>query len=254
MELRRKKVNTKVVFIVICLALLSALVVSLFLSQKGSAPVSNKSKASSKKTSNTNKKQTTPSFDKNQYSTTEPSSIWVVVNKKHALQPSSYQPSDLVTVGGQKVSSKMSTSLQGMISDASTQGVKLRVVSGYRSYSYQTSLYNSYVASDGVEKADTYSARPGHSEHQTGLAADIGGVHGCDVQQCFGNTPEGRWLEGNAHKYGFLIRYTQSNQSVTGYEAEPWHVRFVGKELVDEMDKQNTTTLEEFFGISGGGY
>lgn len=200
----------------------------------------------------TTQKTSPPSFDKSKYSTVDPSSIWIVVNKPHPLVPDSFVPNDLVSVGSQRVSTKAATDLQKLISDAATQNIKLRVISGFRSYSYQSSLYNSYVASDGRAAADTYSARPGHSEHQTGLAVDIGGAHGCDVEQCFGSTPEGIWLREHVGQYGFIIRYTESNQSVTGYQAEPWHLRYIGIELANEMKKQNISTLEEFFNITGG--
>lgn len=191
-------------------------------------------------------------FDKTLYSVSDPTSLWVIVNKANALQPKTYQPSDLTSVGGPVFSKKMATSLQAMMAKAKSEGVNLRVISGYRSYGYQSSLYNAYVKKDGQAAADTYSARPGHSEHQTGLAVDMGGSHGCSLEVCFGKTPEGIWLSDNAATYGFIIRYLESNQSITGYQAEPWHLRFVGAPLAKEMRRQGITTLEEFFGVAGG--
>ncbi len=188
-------------------------------------------------------------------STTDPASLWVVVNKPHPLTPKDYAPTDLTNIGGGvQLSAKAAPSLQQLISDAKKAGHSLIIQSGYRSYVSQTSLYNSYVAKDGQALADTYSARPGHSEHQTGLAADIGGgaQPSCNLETCFGQTSEGKWLASNAERYGFIIRYTTANQAVTGYSAEPWHVRFIGLELVGKMKQRHLTTLEEFFAVSGG--
>jgi zinc D-Ala-D-Ala carboxypeptidase len=247
---RNKKKIYILVAIFLAIAVITCGVIAVLVSHKSSAPKVHIT-ASKQKTAN---KQASPqpALNKSQYSTVDPNSIWVVVNKPHSLNPTSFQPSDLTSVGGQQVSTKIAPSLNALIAAAKAEGVSLRVVSGFRSYSYQTNLYNSYVASDGQAAADTYSARPGHSEHQTGLAVDIGGAHGCDVQQCFGSTPEGKWLSEHVGQYGFIIRYTEPKQTITGYQAEPWHIRYVGVDLVNEMKKQNITTLEEFFDITGG--
>jgi D-alanyl-D-alanine carboxypeptidase len=102
----------------------------------------------------------------------------------------------------------------------------------------------------GKAVADSQSARPGYSEHQTGLAVDVEPTsRKCEVEACFGDTPEGKWVAANAHKFGFIIRYPKNMQSVTGYIYEPWHIRYVGKELAGEMHKQNIATLEQFFGL-----
>lgn len=250
MEIKHKNRHVKLLIAgFIAIAILAVIVLVVIQSSKTAAP---------RDTHTTYKKQqqdtrTTASiFNKTLYSITDPSSLWVVVNKQHLLSPIDYQPSDLTSVSGQRVSAKMAAGLQNLITDAKTQNITFHVISGYRSYSYQTSLYNSYVTKDGQAAADTYSARPGHSEHQTGLVADLGGIHGCDVEQCFGSTPEGQWLAANCYKYGFIVRYVATKQSVTGYQAEPWHIRYVGTDLVNEMRKQNISTLEEFFGMSGG--
>ncbi len=240
--------NKNRIFVVTVVLVIICFVGGVVLSIKANAP--NKRVSKTKHTDKPAKQVS--SFDKLQYSTVDPSSPWIIVNKPHPLNPIDFNPSDLVSFSGHRISAKSATQLQQMIDDAKSQGINLRVISGFRSYSYQSNLYNSYVSSDGQAQADTYSARPGHSEHQTGLAVDIGGVNGCDLQQCFATKPEGQWLAANAHKYGFLIRYTESNQSITGYQAEPWHLRYIGIDLVDEMARQKITTLEEFFGISGG--
>ena len=103
------------------------------------------------------------------------------------------------------------------------------------------------------DEADQQSARPGYSEHQTGFAADVGPVsQNCALQQCFGDTPEGKWLAANAYKYGFIIRYAADDQDITGYEAEPWHIRYVGTELSTQMHTTGIKTLEQFFNVPGG--
>lgn len=201
-------------------------------------------------------------FDKAQYSTTDPASIWVVVNKQHPLNPKDYVPSDLVVpnvplrvAGNESMQLRQETAaaLEHMISGANEAGIKLMLSSGYRSYTYQVSLYQSYVTAHGQAQADTFSARPGYSEHQTGLALDIEPAsRNCEVDQCFGDTPEGQWVAAHAAQYGFIIRYTAENQAVTGYEPEPWHLRYVGTALAQELQKEHVSSLEQFFGISGG--
>jgi zinc D-Ala-D-Ala carboxypeptidase len=201
-------------------------------------------------------KPTTPIFDKAQYSLTDPTSIWVVVNKQRPLAPKNYIPADLVVPGvpervsGIRVSQKMAPQLEAMFAAANRAGVPLKVSSGYRSYTYQVSLYNGYVKAEGQSQADAESARPGFSEHQTGLAADLAPLDGsCSVEQCFASTAAGKWLAANAYQYGFIIRYPSGLTSVTGYEYEPWHVRYVGVDLATEMHTEGVQTLEQFFGL-----
>ena len=190
-----------------------------------------------------------PVFDKSKYSTNDPTSIWVVSNKQRSLNPKTYAPSDLVTVsGGQQLRKETAAALAQMIEAAKAENLYISSLSGYRSYNTQTSVYNNEVATNGQAVADTQSARPGHSEHQTGLAIDVGGG-GCGIEDCFGNTAEGKWVATNAYKYGFIIRYTANKQAVTGFRAEPWHIRYVGVDLATEMQKQGVQTLEEFFGL-----
>jgi D-alanyl-D-alanine carboxypeptidase len=203
-------------------------------------------------------------FDKSAHSTTDPASVWVVVNKQHPLNPKTYAPAHLVVpaiplrsniTGDEKqVSALMVSDLEHMVAAAKAESITLNLQSGYRSYSFQVNLYNSYVHSLGQAAADIQSARPGYSEHQTGLAADLGGTTkpACNVSTCFAETPEGIWLAAHAYSYGFIVRYTAAKQAVTGYEDEPWHVRYVGPELSTEMHNKGIATLEEFFNISGG--
>ena len=219
------------------------------------APVSNES--SPKEQPNTE------SFNKKLYSTTDPTSIWVVVNKKHPLNPKTHVPSELSTpsvklrLGSGEEQMKFrklaQADLAGMFNAARADGVNLVFGSGYRSYALQKQFYDGYVAKDGQDKADTYSARPGYSEHQTGLAVDLTSPSGqCHLEICWENTLEGKWIAANAYKYGFIMRYPPDTQDVTGYQYEPWHLRYVGKELSSEMHDQKVQTLEEFFEINGG--
>ncbi|HET9721403.1 MAG TPA: M15 family metallopeptidase [Candidatus Saccharimonadales bacterium] len=166
------------------------------------------------------------SFNKHQYPVDEASSLWVIVNKGRQL-PSSYAPADLVVPNvplrlgpasqEMHLRSEAATALEQMTAAAKFDSIGLMLSSGYRSYNEQISLYGSYVKSSGAAAADTYSARPGYSEHQTGLAADLEPTTGkCDVDQCFAATPEGQWLAANAYKFGFIIRYPKGDDSLTG--------------------------------------
>lgn len=211
---------------------------------------------------NSQSSNSTPGFNKRAYSLTDPASIWVIVNKLHPLQPKDYAPADLVFPGvplrvpgneSMQVRQVTATALEKMFADAKRDGITLMLSSGYRSYTYQVNLYNGYVKSQGQATADTQSARPGYSEHQTGLAVDVEPAsRKCELEQCFGDTPEGTWVADNAYKYGFLIRYTAGNEDITGYEPEPWHLRYIGIDLATELQKTGVQTLEQFFGVSGG--
>ena len=154
----------------------------------------------------------------------------LIVNKKYSL-PANYNPG---------VDQTASTALKQLQQAASTAGHNIPLISGFRSYSRQQTLYNNYVARDGQALADTYSARPGHSEHQTGLAFDVG-----KLDDNYGSTPAGIWLKENCHKYGFILRYPKGKESITGYQYEPWHIRYVGVEHATKIMNQNIT-LEEY--------
>jgi len=124
--------------------------------------------------------------------------------------------------------------------------LNLYISSGFRSYSYQENLYNNYVAQDGQLAADTYSARPGHSEHQTGLAFDLN-----TIDDSFAYTEEGKWVKDNCQKYGLILRYPKGKEAQTGYQYESWHLRYVGKELAQELyNNGNWITLEEHFNLT----
>lgn len=133
-----------------------------------------------------------------------------------------------------------------MFDDAAAEGLSFELVSGFRSYDYQAELYNNYVQRDGKEAADKYSAEPGHSEHQTGLAIDVGSYDSAVLlQTSFEYTPEFEWLEQHAHEYGFIIRYMKGKEDITGYMYEPWHLRYVGDKATEI--KESGLTLEEYF-------
>lgn len=195
-----------------------------------------------------------PAFDTSAHSIDDPESIWVVVNKLRPLNPVEYVPDDLVypqvdNTNGQPLREIASQATEQMVAAASADGVYLRIISAYRSYETQVSVYGGFVANQGQAYADTTSARPGHSEHQTGLTADFDADDGCTLDECFANTPSGLWLHEHAPEYGFIERYPAGKEPVTGYMPEPWHYRYVGTELALEMRDQGVTTLEEFFDL-----
>lgn len=200
--------------------------------------------------------QNQETFDKTQHSLDDPASQWVVVNKQRPLDPPDYEPAFLRTPHMNvkstlhQVNNQAATALEELNAAALNDGIELLLVSAYRSYSDQNRIYQSMVAGYGQTQADRESARPGHSEHQTGWAADLGAPSGeCELKTCFAKTPEGRWLAANAHKFGFIIRYPEGAEHITGYAFEPWHLRFVGKKLSAEMHQTGVKTLEEFFGL-----
>jgi len=164
----------------------------------------------------------------------------VIASKKYPL-PSTYAPGE---------SKEARTAFQQMAAEATLSGYDLVAFSTYRSFDYQTQLYDRYVTNDGQEAADRYSARPGYSEHQTGLAFDIGEqlFEQHFARESFGETEAGKWVAANAHKYGFIMRYPKGSEKITGYMYEPWHFRFVGKELAVQVYEANVT-LEEFLNL-----
>ena len=169
--------------------------------------------------------------------------VQMVVNKKHKL-PADYNPGENPNAG-EKVR-ELIKKMQELGFSISNQ------YSGFRSYEYQTKLYQNYVNKDGKEAADTYSARPGYSEHQTGLAFDIlngaGGLLGENPQ----DEKAIEWLHSHAHEYGFIVRFQEGKEAITGYQAEAWHLRYVG-DIAEKIYTSNLT-LEEYFGVEGGNY
>lgn len=162
----------------------------------------------------------------------------LIVNKRYKLSRF-YRPGDLLT--------KVKDAFEAMQRDAYKEKVLLLIVSGFRSYDYQMMVYNRYKKND--INADRYSAKPGHSEHQTGLAIDIINTESINIKKF---RKEFVWLDRNAYKYGFILRYPEGKEKITGYKYEPWHYRYVGKSLAKELyNNGNWITLEEYFGLEG---
>lgn len=161
---------------------------------------------------------------------------YMIVNKTYSL-PSTYETT---------LTKETTDSFNKMKSAATLEGLNIYISSGFRSYNTQKRLYNNYVKRDGVEAADTYSARAGHSEHQSGLAFDVN-----TINDTFANTPEAKWLANNCYKYGFILRYPQGKSNETGYKYESWHFRYVGTELAEKLyNNGNWITMEDYFGIT----
>lgn len=188
----------------------------------------------------------------------DPNSMTVVVNKQFAL-PASYKPNDLVfprvpfiptaTQEKRQLRKEAAAMLEKMFTAAKNSKLPLAGVSAYRSYNTQKQLFAHYVKQDGEEKARTYSAVEGTSEHETGLAIDVTSISGkCAATDCFGGTPEAKWLEQHAHEYGFIIRYPKGKEAITGYQYEPWHLRYVGVQVAQELRAQGLT-LEEYANV-----
>ncbi|WP_339205447.1 M15 family metallopeptidase [Paenibacillus sp. FSL K6-3182] len=186
----------------------------------------------------------------------KPEDIAVLVNKQHKL-PEEYNPTDLVYpdvrfIFAEKIEKRLmrqdaATALEKLFAAAEEDNIQLAGVSAYRSHKTQTTLFDRYVKRDGLEKARTYSALPGTSEHETGLAIDVSGSDGkCAAADCFADTKEAQWLEKYAHEYGFIIRYLEGKEKITGYQYEPWHLRYVGVDVATEMAKSGEV-LEEYF-------
>lgn len=191
------------------------------------------------------------------YIVSDPNSIHVYVNKKRRL-PAGYTPSDLVEPNvshtkpegdeRRKLRAEAAEALEKLFSAAAEDGLELAAISGYRSNQLQATLYNNSIARNGQAHADQFSARPGTSEHESGLAMDISAaVVAFSLEQVFESTDEGRWLSENSYHHGFIIRYPKGKEEITGYAFEPWHVRYVGNELAEHLYK-NELTLEEYFG------
>ena len=176
----------------------------------------------------------------------------LMVNKTYPL-PSNYKPSNPYKeiikdylYGGDYIEDYVMNAYLKMEEDAKKEGISLKITSGYRSYSVQEELYDSYVKKDGEYAADTYSARPGHSEHQSGLCFDLNGTN-----KNFIKTKEGKWLNDNCYKYGFTLRFPEGKTEFTGYMYEGWHFRYVGVELATILyNNGDWISLEEYYGIT----
>ena len=184
-------------------------------------------------------------------------SIYVVVNKKRPLSPKSYVPKPLVTPavknpGGQVMRKDAASAMAAMITAAAKEGAgTIGISSAYRSYSTQVAVFQNGVAKTSPTEALKWYAKPGHSEHQTGLTADLIpiGNSACARHQCIGEVSQGKWLAKNSWRFGFILRYEKGKTPITGYNYEPWHFRYIGKDLASLYHQRGFHTLEQFFGL-----
>ncbi len=251
-----KKNNSKKVFfisfiIVLILALSSYFIVSKVFLKDNLEKVEGSEETMNEQPKETEKETPTPTTPEEP----ENSNLKIVdgiliVNKSFPL-PEDYVPEDpYEPLNGRDYCSYCVTKetyehFKEMQTDIEVLGLNIWIQSGYRSYNFQNGLYNNYVARDGKDAADTYSARPGHSEHQTGLAFDLN-----TITSDFADTPEGKWIHNNAYLYGFILRYPEGKENITGYMYEPWHLRYVGKELAAKLyNNGDWITLEEYFNL-----
>lgn len=204
---------------------------------------------------------TTPIFDPSMYSIDEAGSLWVVVDKKRPLNPKKFVPTNLtkprfkngagINPYGIRLAKPAAKAIIELASAMNSAGKGVLVLSStYRSYQTQAAVHNRNVATLGLVAGENLAARPGYSEHQTGLAADLSAVgQGCVIRTCFSQTKAGKWLAANAWQYGFILRYPKGKTATTGYQFEPWHFRYVGVELSTEMHNTGVLVLEDFFGL-----
>ena len=175
--------------------------------------------------------------------------ITILVNKYNYLKED-YIPDNLESINldyarsGMQLVKEAKDSYEAMAKEAKKENLTLVAMSSYRSYEYQEKLYNNYVKIDGVEKADTYSSRPGFSEHQTGLSVDI--YDGKGNYEEFDKTKEFEWLQKNGYKYGFILRFPKGKEYLTGYDYESWHYRYVGTKIATYIH-DNDLTFEEYY-------
>ena len=202
------------------------------------------------------------SFNPALYSIDLAASLWVVVDKKRPLKPANYVPRSLVTprfddgagtnpyrIQLSKPAAKAIKILATAMKAAAAGTLTLN--STYRSYNTQVAVHAKDVAALGLVAGENLAARPGYSEHQTGLAADLSAVgQGCVIRVCFAQTKAGKWLATNAWQYGWILRYPDGRTATTGYQFEPWHYRYVGLELATQMHQTGIAVLEDFFHLA----
>ncbi|GAA1146487.1 M15 family metallopeptidase [Nesterenkonia lutea] len=185
----------------------------------------------------------------------DPDSIHVLVNRQNPLEPEDHAPQDLVEPAVRTSSESQlllrepaAEALEELIAAAAAEGQVLAMTSGYRSYEAQLGLYANRHSMVGTDETDELVARPGYSEHQTGLAADVISIDNpdCIEGHCFAETPEGQWVAEHAADHGFVIRYLDGAEEITGYQFEPWHLRYVGEATAQEVAAEDIT-LEEYW-------
>lgn len=170
--------------------------------------------------------------------------ILTIVNKYNYVTKD-YVPSDLIEINKLKINKEAYNAYLKIKDAMNKENLNIRIISAYRTYEYQENLYNNYLKKDKREIVDTYSARAGYSEHHTGLAIDID-----NEKQSFEHfylTKEFLWMQENAYKYGFILRYPKDKENITGYSYEPWHYRYVGKEIAEYIKKHNSTYEEYYY-------
>ncbi|MCL2807172.1 MAG: M15 family metallopeptidase [Coriobacteriia bacterium] len=171
----------------------------------------------------------------------DPHSILALVNKHYYL-PQDFQPQSIVRVSNCSMRQEAATMMQEMIGAAASEGINIWVDEAHRGFPRQEYLYQSYISRDGQAMADTYSARPGFSEHHLGLAADM-----VLLNDNFNNTPEAIWIANNCWKFGYIVRYTGENTHITQYKPESWHVRYIGVEASQTMRENGILSFEEYW-------
>lgn len=188
-------------------------------------------------------------FYKNVQIIKKPNEISVVVNKNNKL-PAIYIPDDLIEIpnymayNGKKMRVEALEAFQKLWKEAKKENLKITIVSAYRDYDYQSKLFQGYVQDKGLKYALNCSAKPGHSEHQTGLAIDVMGENG--DYNLFEQTKEFEWMKNHAHEFGFILRYPKGKEKITGFKYEPWHYRYIGVDLACTIFERKIT-LEEYF-------
>ena len=184
------------------------------------------------------------------------SSVWVLVNKRNAVSPRTFAPSDLVVpsmpyANSQRLRSEAADALARMAAESYAEGAgRVGIDTAFRSYATQKALYDKYLARRGRTWTDTWYMRPGYSEHQTGLAVDLLpiGRANCRINDCIDETPQGVWLATNAWRFGFVLRYEKGRTATTGIGFEPWHFRYVGGPLARAYRDGRWHTYEQFLG------
>lgn len=186
----------------------------------------------------------------------DPESVHVLVNRQNPLDPQDHAPDDLVypevpfhgPEAAMQLRQEAAAALEDLVAAGDAEGMHLGLVSAYRSFDYQVEIYAARHAEVGTDATDQYMSRAGYSEHQTGLAADVISIANpdCMLGECFADTPEGQWVADHAHEHGFVVRYLEDMEHITGYPYEPWHLRYVGEETAAEVYAADLT-LEEYW-------
>lgn len=183
-----------------------------------------------------------------------PDSVHVLVNKQDPLEPLDYEPDDLREVdaptefGEAPLRDDAADAYEELHAAAAADGIELWATTAYRDFGFQQALYEQRFFEDGAKAADRVSARPGHSEHQTGLAVDVADLEDreCYLRSCFGDSEQGQWLAERAEEFGYIIRYPEGAEEITGFQYEPWHLRYVGEETARDVSERGVT-LEEYW-------